>query len=148
VTTNSKFDQFLKGQDTALDADEKAGYELFLDKGCAMCHVGSVLGGQSFELMGRKADYFGDRGGVNENDYGRFNVTKDEADKYHLKVPTLRNLPVTHPYFHDGSTSDIGEAVETMAKYQLGLTLSQAESEQVTKFLHTLTGEYKGQVLQ
>jgi cytochrome c peroxidase len=85
---------------------------------------------------------------VNENDYGRFNVTKDEADKFHLKTPTLRNLSVTHPYFHDGSTSDIGEAVETMAKYQLGLTLSQAETEQITKFLHTLTGEYKGQLLQ
>jgi cytochrome c peroxidase len=99
--------------------------------------------------MGLKADYFAERGTeVIPEDLGRFNVTKDENDRHKLKTPTLRNITVTYPYFHDGSTSDLGEAVETMSKYQVGRTLSAKQIEQIVAFLETLTGEYNGELLQ
>lgn len=148
VTPNSKFDRYLMGDVSALSADEKHGYKLFRKHGCAMCHVGKILGGQSFERMGRKADYFARRGAVTDADNGRFNVTKDEADRHAFKTPTLRNIDKTAPYLHDGSTSDLGEVVGMMAAYQMGTPLTPEDNAKIVAFLQTLTGEYKGQPLQ
>ncbi len=148
VTTDSSFDLYLKGDEGALSADEKEGYQLFLDNGCATCHVGKIMGGQSFELMGRAADYFADRGDPTDADLGRENVTKREADRHKFKVPTLRNVAQTFPYFHDGSTSDLAEAVQTMAKYQNGTALSDADTAKIVAFLKALTGKYEGKLLE
>ncbi len=148
VTQNAKFDKYLRGDEAALNADEKEGYHLFKENGCATCHVGQALGGRSFEYMGLRNDYFSDRGAVKEPDQGRFNFTKDEGDRHKFKVPTLRNLSVTHPYFHDGSTLDMKEAVRTMAEYQSDVVLDDGEVDKIVAFLNTLNGEYKGTLLQ
>jgi cytochrome c peroxidase len=148
VTVNSRFDQYLRGNRDAITAEERQGYELFKSAGCATCHVGAAVGGQSFERMGLKADYFEDRGNVQEVDQGQFNFTGNEDDRHKFKVPSLRNIAVTYPYFHDGQTTDLKEAVKTMAKYQEGRELTDQEAELIVKFLHTLTGEYKGELLQ
>jgi len=111
ITPDSRFDQYLRGKVEAITAAEKAGYRLFKKHACATCHVGELLGGQSFELMGRAEDYFRKRSNVGEPDYGRYNVTKIERDRYRFKVPTLRNIALTAPFFHDGSTKDLHEAV-------------------------------------
>jgi cytochrome c peroxidase len=147
-TPNSRFDQYLRGDEDAINEDEKKGYELFKASGCATCHVGPAMGGESFERMGLKGDYFADRGNVQEVDEGLANFTKNEDDRHKFKVPSLRNIAVTYPYFHDGQTTDLKEAVKTMATYQEGLELSDEEADLIVKFLNTLTGEYKGQLLQ
>ncbi len=147
LVTPGPFDRYLKGDQNALTADQKAGLKIFEDTGCVNCHCGPILGGQSFELMGLRKDYFGSRGNVKDADYGRYNFTKDESDKYRLKVPTLRNVKLTAPYFHDSSTSDLAKAVETMAKCQVGRKLSAQQVAQVVQFLEALTGEYKGAAL-
>lgn len=141
VTSRSRFDRYLRGEKAALNDSERAGLALFLDKGCQSCHMGKNLGGQSFEKMGAQRDYFADRGGVTDADLGRFNVTRRDQDRYYLKVPTLRNVELTYPYFHDGSTSDLAEAVRTMGRYQLGESLTKAEVDRLTAFLKTLTDE-------
>lgn len=148
ITPDSRFDKYLAGDSSALTAEELAGYKHFLDFACATCHVGKLMGGQSFEPMGLKADYFGDRGEVIERDYGRFNHTKDEKDRFRFKVPTLRNIAVTFPYLHDASAKTLEEAVEVMSKYQVNGTLSKTQVAQVVAFLHTLTGEYRGRLLE
>lgn len=147
-TPNSRFDRHLAGDEIALTDEEKKGYQLFKDYRCATCHVGRLLGGQSFEKMGLKADYFGDRGNVGTADFGRFNVTGKEEDRFRLKVPTLRNIAFTFPYLHDGSTSDLKEVVEIMVKYQVGKTITDIESDLIVKFFHTLNGELHGEMLQ
>lgn len=149
ITPNSRFDQFLLGKSDALTSEEKEGYALFKKYRCATCHVGKAMGGQSFEKMGLKADYFKDRGGeITEADLGRYNVTKAEEDKHKFKVPLLRNIALTAPYLHDGSTDDLQKVVNIMLKYQVGLQIPKTEEEKIVKFLHTLTGEYKGKLLQ
>lgn len=147
LTPNSRFDESLKGDTTALAADEKHGYEVFVEKGCATCHVGELLGGKSYEVMGRRADYFAARGKVTDADNGRYNVTKDEKDRHAFKVPTLRNVARTYPYFHDGSKKTLREAVDAMALYQAGEPLAEKDAQDVVRFLETLTGEYKGKAL-
>jgi cytochrome c peroxidase len=148
LTPNSKFDKYLKGDETALAADEKHGYQVFVGKGCATCHVGELLGGKSYEVMGRHADYFGARGDkLTDADNGRYNVTKDEKDRHAFKVPILRNVARTFPYFHDGSKKTLREAVEAMAVYQAGEPLAEKDAQDVVKFLETLTGEYRGKAL-
>lgn len=148
LTPNSKFDKYLKGDPAALTADEKHGYDVFLEKGCATCHVGELLGGKSYEVMGRHGDYFAARGGkLTDADNGRYNVTKDEKDRHAFKVPTLRNVARTFPYLHDGSKKTLREAVDAMAVYQGGAPLAEKDAQDVVKFLETLTGEYKGKAL-
>lgn len=144
ITPNSPFDRYLMGQADALTADQKHGYELFTDYGCTNCHVGPALGGQSFEKMGLEGDYVGDRGDPTPADYGRFSVTADEADRGKFKVPTLRNIALTYPYMHDGSTSDLAEVVRIMGRYQLGRDISDDDAALVVEFLGSLTGEYEG----
>jgi len=148
VTTGSRFDAYLTGDEEALDAEEKAGLELFANRGCRTCHVGPALGGQSFEYMGLHASYFDERGEVNEADYGLYNFTKKEADRFKFKVPTLRNIAVTWPYFHDGSTDDLTEAVRVMGRCQCEDGLAEDEVESIAAFLNTLTGEYRGELLK
>ena len=149
ITPNSTFDRFLAGDAKAMTSQEQEGYELFKAHACATCHVGKLVGGQSFEKMGLKQDYFDQRPGeMTEADAGRFNHTKDEKDRYTFKVPTLRNIAVTWPYFHDGSTKDLKEAVKTMSRVQWDNEFSDREADLVVMFLNTLTGEYKGELLK
>ena len=144
VTANSRFDRYLRGSAEILSANEKEGYELFKEH-CASCHFGPVLGGLSFEKMGRKQNYFQQRGGaLTEADNGRFNVTKQENDLHLFKVPTLRNVELTFPYFHDGSVATLEEAVKIMARVQHDKDLSKDEVDKIVAFLKTLTGEYQG----
>jgi cytochrome c peroxidase len=148
TTPNSKFDKYLKGDQRALAADEKHGYDVFVAKGCATCHVGELMGGRSYEIMGRRGDYFAARGGkLTDADNGRFNQTKNEKDRHAFKVPTLRNVARTFPYFHDGSKKTLREAVDAMATYELGAPLADKDAQDLVKFLETLTGEYKGKAL-
>ena len=148
LTPNCRFDLYLKGDKTAINETELLGYELFKKYDCATCHVGETLGGQSYELMGMKRDYFTDRGlKMTEEDNGRFKQTKNERDRHRFKVPGLRNIALTAPYFHDGSMKTMKEAVDYMAKYQNDRNLSIQEQDQIVAFLETLTGKYKGKVL-
>jgi len=147
VTPNAPFDRFLLGQAT-LSPQERRGWDLFRQHGCQTCHVGKLLGGQSFEIMGLRADYFKDRGGpITAADNGRFNVTKNDRDRHKLKVPTLRNVAKTAPYFHDASAPDLPAAVRSMARYQVGVDLAEADVAAIVKFLETLTGTYQGKPL-
>ncbi|MGB0383388.1 MAG: cytochrome-c peroxidase [Ardenticatenaceae bacterium] len=143
-TPNSRFDQFLRGDSNAISEEEKEGYALFKRNGCISCHQGMNAGGNIYQKFGILGDYFADRGNITEADYGRFNITAEEADRHVFKVPSLRNVALTGPYFHDASAQTLEEAVDTMAKYQLGRTLSGEEINLIVKFLKTLTGEYKG----
>ena len=148
LTPNCRFDLYLKGDKSAINENELAGYELFKKYDCATCHVGETLGGQSYELMGLKRDYFVDRGlKMTEEDNGRFKQTKNERDRHRFKVPGLRNIALTAPYFHDGSMKTMKEAVDYMAKYQGDRNLSDEEQNQIVAFLETLTGKYKGKQL-
>jgi cytochrome c peroxidase len=147
ATTNSPFDQFLRGDDSKLTADEKEGYRKFKAYGCTSCHQGVNIGGNMFETLGAMADYFADRGNVTKVDYGRFNVTGREEDRYVFKVPGLRNVALTAPYLHDGAAKTLEEAVAVMGKYQLGQPLSSEDIAQIVKFLRTLTGEHIGRPL-
>ncbi|HEY5910336.1 MAG TPA: cytochrome c peroxidase [Verrucomicrobiae bacterium] len=148
ITPNSRFDKYLGGDTKAVSADELRGFTLFTETGCATCHSGVLLGGGSFEIMGRQSDYFNDRGGASTDaDKGRINASKAANDLHKFKVPTLRNVAKTFPYFHDGSTSDLKEAVRVMAKYQCGEALSEGNCASVAAFLATLTGEYQGKPL-
>ena len=148
VTPNSPFDKFLKGDKTALTTKEQQGYALFKQNKCQTCHSGQAMGGLSFEVMGLKDDYFGDRGNITDVDSGRFNVTKDDNDMHRFKVPTLRNIALTAPYFHDASAKTLEQAVNDMGLYQVGVKLSPDEIDKITAYLKTLTGEYNGKLLQ
>ena len=147
VTPNARFDQYLRGNRDSLTADEKAGYELFRAH-CASCHFGPALGGLSYEKMGVKRDYFKMRGSpMTEVDNGRFNVTRQEKDRHFFKVPVLRNIELTYPYFHDGSVDSLAEAVRIMGQVQADKNLTRIETAKIASFLKTLTGEYKGKPL-
>lgn len=148
VTPNARFDKYLKGDKSALSSDELKGYQLFKAYGCVACHQGVNVGGNMFQTFGVMGDYFAKRGGVTAADLGRYNVTKNEADKHVFKVPSLRNVALTAPYFHDGSAKTLPDAVDVMFRYQLGRPASAQDKELIVKFLHTLTGEHKGKSLQ
>lgn len=149
ITPDSRFDQYLKGNDQAITAEEKHGYALFKSVGCAGCHNGVAAGGGAFEVMGLEGNYFGDRGGkLSDADSGRFAVTHDPLDQERFKVPTLRNVALTAPYFHDGSAKTLEQAVREMAKYQTpDQHMSDADVHAIVAFLNTLTGTYQGKSL-
>jgi cytochrome c peroxidase len=147
TTPNSRFDQFLRGNTTALTAREQQGFLLFKTLGCVSCHQGVNMGGNMYQKLGIMAPYFEDRGHPTKADLGRFNVTGNEQDKYMFKVPTLRNIALTAPYFHDGHAKTLEDAVHMMGKYQLGRELSEKETGLVVEFLRTLTGELNGKAL-
>ena len=136
VTPNSRFDQWLLGKKDALTADELAGYKLFKDSGCVACHNGEAVGGNSFQKMGVVEPYK-----AKSPAEGLSAVTGKDADRFKFKVPTLRNVERTYPYFHDGEAETLSEAVETMGRIQLGKTFSKEENAQIVAFLKTLTGD-------
>lgn len=135
TTPNSRFDMWLRGDANAISKKELDGYNLFKDKGCISCHNGIAVGGATFQKFGVVKPY------KDTKTLGRYNVTKNDSDKYVFKVPTLRNIELTAPYFHDASTWDLKEAVNIMAELQLGLKLASDEQEKIVAFMKTLTGE-------
>jgi cytochrome c peroxidase len=145
TTPNSKFDRYLRGDHRALDKDELAGYQLFKNLGCISCHQGMNVGGNMYEKLGLVNNYFKARGNAQEADYGRYNITKKEDDRYEFRVPSLRNVALTAPYFHDGSAPTLEKAVAIMAKYQLGVVLPEDDIARIVKFLNTLTGVYRNE---
>ncbi|MEQ1916659.1 MAG: cytochrome-c peroxidase [Gallionella sp.] len=144
ITPNSRFDSYLRGDQQAISEQEEIGFKTFQLYGCSTCHQGVNLGGNMYERMGLMDDYFGDRGNITEADYGRYNITHKESDRYYFRVPSLRNVARTAPYFHDGRTARLRDAVEIMAKYQLGREIPRADADAIVAFLHTLDGEYEG----
>ena len=148
TTPNSQFDKWLRGDDKAITAQELRGYNLFKKYNCATCHSGPNLGGTSYELMGLRNHYFKSRGlELTEEDNGRFKQTKNPRDKHRFKVPGLRNIELTWPYYHDGTRITLDEAVCDMALYQSDARLSKGEIADIVAFLRTLTGEYQGKKL-
>ena len=145
VTPNSAFDKWLLGDDAAITAEELEGYELFKKYDCATCHVGPNLGGLSYELMGLRRHYFSERGlELTHEDNGRYKETQQERDRHRFKVPGLRNVEHTWPYYHDGTRETLEEAVSDMGLYQSGVELTADETDRITAFLKSLTGEYNG----
>ena len=137
ITPNSDFDRYLKGDKTALTEQQVRGYELFKQHKCDTCHTGVAMGGQSYEYMGLYGDYFKDRGTpLTDADEGRFAQTKDPFDMHRFKVPTLRNIALTAPYFHDASAKELKDAVSAMLKYQSNVKQpAQKDVEYITSFL-------------
>jgi len=136
VTPNSRFDKWLKGDDGAITKAELEGYELFKAKGCTTCHMGAAVGASLFQKMGLVKPYETDNEAL-----GRYDVTKQESDKMFFKVPTLRNVELTYPYFHDGTLWDLKDVVKVMADIQLGIPVDDVEADKIVAFLKTLTGE-------
>lgn len=148
ITPNSRFDKYLRGDKSAITAEELEGYELFKKYNCATCHVGKNLGGETYELMGLRKHYFADRGlELTEEDNGRFKQTGVERDRHRFKVPGLRNVALTWPYYHDGTRTSLKEAVCAMGTYQSGVELTDEEEDKIVAFLNSLTGEYQGKLL-
>lgn len=135
LTTPSRFDKFLAGDDSALTDDEKRGLNTFVATGCVACHTGAGLGGGGYFKLGQVKPW------PDASDVGRFEVTKNEADKLTFRTPTLRNVEKTGPYFHDGSVATLGEAVQKMAFHQLGKELPAEDTKSIVTFLRALTGE-------
>ncbi len=136
VTPDSRFDKWLKGDKKALNNDELAGYKLFKDSGCTACHNGAAVGGNSFQKFGVVEAYK-----TASTAAGRVAVTGKDADRFYFKVPTLRNVELTYPYFHDGAAATLGEAVDIMGRIQLGKSFSAEENGKIVAFLKTLTGK-------
>lgn len=135
LVTPGKWDKFLGGDKAALTEAEKAGFLKFVESGCTACHAGPNLGGAMYMKLGLVAPW------PNTKDVGRFEVTKNEADKFVFKASPLRNIEKTGPYFHDGSVATLPEAVKLMAKHQLGKELSDADTASIVTFLNALTGD-------
>ncbi len=136
VTPNSRFDKWLKGDKKAITANELAGYQLFKESGCVACHNGPAVGGNSFQKMGVVEPYK-----TSNPAEGRVAVTGDDADRFTFKVPSLRNVELTYPYFHDGAANTLPEAVNTMGRVQLGKQFTPEENAKIVAFLKTLTGD-------
>ncbi|MDR1849338.1 MAG: cytochrome-c peroxidase [Zoogloeaceae bacterium] len=140
LVTPSRFDRWLKGDERALSEQELEGYRLFKRHGCIACHQGKNVGGNIYQRFGVMLDYFAGKTAT-KADLGRFNVTGREEDRHVFKVPTLRNIALTAPYFHDASAHSLQEAVAIMGRYQLGVDLPAEEVQSIVLFLQTLTGE-------
>lgn len=130
----SRFDRYLKGDVFALTAQEKKGMQKFESIGCTSCHDGATVGGNQYQQLGAVEPY-------KTEDKGRFAITKDEDDMHVFKVPALRNVAKTFPYFHDGSIKSLDEAIRIMAKHQLGEKLSDEDVADIKAFLGSLTSE-------
>ena len=136
VTPNSRFDHWLLGEEDAITPEELAGYQLFKTSGCVACHNGPAVGGTSFQKMGIVEPYQ-----AKTPAEGRSAVTGKDADRFKFKVPTLRNVQMTYPYFHDGEAETLTKAVDVMGRLQLGKKFSDAENAKIVAFLKTLTGD-------
>lgn len=135
LTTPSRFDQYLGGQADALNAREKDGLKTFVSVGCSACHTGTYVGGSMYRKAGAVQPW------PDQRDPGRFQVTKDVADRMVFKVPSLRNVQQTWPYFHDGSVARLDDAIRMMGRYQLGKELNDTEVTLIRTFLESLTGD-------
>jgi cytochrome c peroxidase len=140
LVTPSPFDAYLAGDVNALSPMARAGLATFVNTGCAGCHQGIGVGGGMYQKFGVVEDYWKATGSQNV-DKGRMDVTNDPGDLYVFRVPSLRNVATTPPYFHDGSVATLPEAVSVMARVQLGVTLTDAETRNIVAFLESLTGE-------
>lgn len=147
LTPNSRFDQWLMGKKDALTAKEVEGYERFKAYRCASCHVGKTMGGQSFEYMDLKKDYFADRGNPLGSDEGLKGFTNKPEDLHRFKVPNLRNIELTGPYMHDGTVTTLDEAVRIMGVYLSGIDVPANDRASIVAFLRTLTGDFQGKKL-
>lgn len=147
LTPDARFDRYLRGDATAITAEEKEGYRLFKVYGCASCHQGVNAGGNMFQKVGVMGDYFAVRGNVQPADLGYLNVTGLERDRYMFRVPGLRNVALTAPYLHDGNVKTLEAAVKGMSKFMLGRPIEPNEIDLIVKFLGTLSGEYQGRRL-
>ena len=147
LITPTKFDEYIAGDDNALSDDEKEGLQTFISSGCTTCHAGSLLGGSMYQKFGLFGDYW-ELTRSAKVDNGKFDLTENEADKYVFKVPSLRNIEKTGPYFHDGSVSSLDEAIKIMAKLQVNKDLTDEEVSQISTFLATLTGEVPAELKQ
>ena len=136
VTPNARFDQWLLGKKDALSAEERSGYQLFKESGCIACHNGAAVGGNSYQKMGLVEPYK-----ANSPAQGRIAVTGKDADRFSFKVPTLRNVELTYPYFHDGGAKTLTDAVDVMGRLQLGKKFTPDENAKIVAFLKTLTGD-------
>ncbi len=139
LTPDGPFDKYIKGNDQALSDKEKQGLALFMDKGCSGCHIGINVGGSMYQPFGVVEKPGADI--LPPQDKGRFAITKTTTDEYVYKVPSLRNIALTAPYFHSGKVWSLKQAVGIMGEAQLGVTLSDDESDKIVAFLHTLTGQ-------
>jgi cytochrome c peroxidase len=135
LVTPAPWDRFLQGDTSALSAEEKAGFNTFATVGCIQCHNGPLVGGNSFEKLGLVKPW------PDSTDLGRYDVTHRPEDKLVFKVPMLRNITETWPYFHDGSVERLEEAVRLMGEYQLGIQLTDAQIASIVTWLRTLKGE-------
>ena len=140
LTPDSAFDRWLCSDDAALDSSAIRGFALFTEYGCVSCHQGVAIGGNMFQKFGVAGDYFATREPT-ASDRGRYNVTGELADRYVFKVPSLRNVALTAPYFHDASAPTLEVAVTVMARYQLGRTIPSDDLADIVAFLRALTGE-------
>ena len=141
TTPNSRFDRWLGGDESALTAHERQGYELFKSYGCVSCHQGANVGGNMFQVFGVINEYFKRRGNITEADMGRFNVTGNQKDRHSFKVPSLRMAALTAPYLHDGSAETLRDAVDAMFEFQLGREAPDGDKEAIVAFIRTLVGE-------
>ena len=147
VALDSPFDRYLGGDTSAISAQAERGYRAFLALGCVSCHQGPNVGGNMYQRFGIMGDYFADRGHPTDADLGRFRVTGRERDKYVFKVPSLRNVANTAPYFHDGSAATLEDAVNVMIKYQLGRSVNDDERHDIVAFLKSLEGRVEDSLL-
>lgn len=135
LVTPSRFDAWARGDDKALTEEEQKGALLFMQTGCMACHMGPLFGGTSFQKVGAVKPW------PNQADHGLMDLTKKDTDDMMFKVPSLRNIEKTAPYFHDGKTASLEEAVTMMARHQLGRELTPEEVKSIVTFLKTLTGD-------
>ncbi len=142
LMTPSRWDALLNGDENALTPQEKLGLKTYLDAGCQACHAGALLGGTSYQRLGAVKPF------PDATDPGRFGVTKNENDKSVFKVPSLRNIEKTGPYYHDGKVASIEQAVRDMAEYQLGKALTPEETTQIVDFLNVLTGQIDAEYIK
>ncbi len=133
LVSKSRFDKWIAGEKTALTDEEKAGLKNFIEVGCITCHTGPLFGGNLYQKMGLVKPY------RNTKDLGRYEVTKQESDKFMFKVAVLRNVELTYPYFHDGSVNTLEEAVKIMADINLGKQLTDEQLKSIIAFLKSLT---------
>jgi cytochrome c peroxidase len=142
LITPSRWDKFLKGDSAALTNEEKAGFNEYMDIGCQACHAGTYLGGNLYQRLGAVKPW------PDSSDAGREKITKNEADRMVFKVPGLRNIEKTKPYFHNGKIESLEDAVSRMAEYQLGKTLTQGQVASIITWLKTLTGEVPAEYIK
>jgi cytochrome c peroxidase len=142
LITPSRWDKFLKGDQASLTAEEKSGFNSFVAAGCDTCHSGTLVGGNAFQKVGVLKEY------PDTSDLGRYNVTQNPGDRMFFKVPSLRNVAKTGPYFHNGKVATLQEAVTQMAEYQTGKQLSVADRNSIVTWLKSLTGEIDASYIQ